>query len=155
MAEFQIWCHVEFLPEKQLKQSVSSLKVSSTRRIHERKQRGRVVRTSDFESEIPGSIPALATRQNVGFVARSDPEFQLLARHFTLPNHSQKHMAVCGLSLHLGNTESRKIIEQKFIFQIGTLSPCGINERFSFLQFSYIILLFVSTNHVAPPSLYK
>ena len=56
-----------------------------------------------------------------------------VARHFNLPNHSQKHMAVCGLSLHLGNTESRKNIEQKFIFQIGTLSPCGINERFSFL----------------------
>ena len=31
-----------------------------------------------------------------------------VARHFNLPNHSQKHMAVCGLSLHLGNTESRK-----------------------------------------------
>ena len=46
---------------------------------------------------------------------------------------SRKHMEVCGLSLHLGNTESRKNIEQKFIFQIGTLSPCGINERFSFL----------------------
>ena len=35
-----------------------------------------------------------------------------VARHFNLPNHSQKHMAVCGLSLHLGNTESRKNIEQ-------------------------------------------
>ena len=56
-----------------------------------------------------------------------------VALHFNLPNHSQKHMAVCGLSLHLGNTEGRKNIEQKFIFQIGTLSPCGINERFSFL----------------------
>ena len=56
-----------------------------------------------------------------------------VARHFNLQNHSQKHMAVCGLSLNLGNTESRKNIEQKFIFQIGTLSPCGINERFSFL----------------------
>ena len=55
------------------------------------------------------------------------------ARHFNLPNHSQKHMAVCGFSLHPGNTESRKNIQQTFIFQIGTLSPCGINERFSFL----------------------
>ena len=34
------------------------------------------------------------------------------------------------LSLDLGNIESRKNIEQKFIFQIGTLRPCGINERF-------------------------
>ena len=55
-----------------------------------------------------------------------------VARHFNLPNHSKKHMAVCGLSLHLGTTESRKNLEQKFIFQIGTLNPHGINERFSF-----------------------
>ena len=33
-----------------------------------------------------------------------------VARHFNLPNHSQKHMTVRGLSLHLGNTESRKNI---------------------------------------------
>ena len=31
-----------------------------------------------------------------------------VARNFNLPNHSQKHMVVCGLSLHLGNTETRK-----------------------------------------------
>ena len=55
-----------------------------------------------------------------------------VARHFNLPNHSEKHMAICGLSLHLGTTESRKNLEQKFIFQIGTLNPHGINERFSF-----------------------
>ena len=55
-----------------------------------------------------------------------------VARHFNLPNHSNQHMAVCGLSLHQGSTESRKTLEQKFIFQIGTLNPNGINERFSF-----------------------
>ena len=55
-----------------------------------------------------------------------------VARHFNLPNHSKQHMAVCGLSLHLGSSESRKTLEQKFIFQIGTLNPHGINERFSF-----------------------
>ena len=48
-------------------------------------------------------------------------------------------MAVCGLTLHQGTTESRKTLEQKFIFQIGTLNPHGINERFSFNKF---ILLF-------------
>ena len=52
--------------------------------------------------------------------------------HFNLPNHSTQHMAVCGVSLHQGSTESRKSLEQKFIFQIGTLNPHGINERFSF-----------------------
>ena len=55
-----------------------------------------------------------------------------VARHFNLPNHSKKHMAICGLSLHLGTTESRKNLEEKFIFQIGTLNPHGINEHFSF-----------------------
>ena len=44
----------------------------------------------------------------------------------------QQHMAVFCLSLHLGISESRKTLEQKFIFQIGTLNPHGINERTSF-----------------------
>ena len=55
-----------------------------------------------------------------------------VARHFNLPNHSKQHLVVCGLSLQQGSTESRKTLEQKFIFQIGTLNPHGINERFSF-----------------------
>ena len=55
-----------------------------------------------------------------------------VARHFNLPNHSKEHMSVCGLSLHQGATDSRKNLEQRFIFQIGTLNPHGINERFSF-----------------------
>ena len=42
------------------------------------------------------------------------------------------HMTICGLSLPQGNTESRKTLEQNLIFQLGTLSPHGINERFSF-----------------------
>ena len=78
-----------------------------------------------------------------------------VARHFNLPNHSQKYMAVCGLSLHLGNTESCKNVKQKFISQIGTVSPSGIKDRYSFLQFSYIILVFVSTYRVTRRSLYK
>ena len=55
-----------------------------------------------------------------------------VARHFNLPNHSNQHMVVCGLSLHQDGTESCKTLEQKFIFQIGTRNPNGINERFSF-----------------------
>ena len=53
-------------------------------------------------------------------------------RHFNLPNHSKQHIAICGRTLHQGTTDSRKNLEQKFIFQIGTLNPYGINERFSF-----------------------
>ena len=55
-----------------------------------------------------------------------------VARHFNLPNHSHHNMTICGLSLHHGNTESRKNLEQKLIFQLGTLSPHEINERLSF-----------------------
>ena len=56
------------------------------------------------------------------------------ARHFNLFNHYYKHVTVCRISLHHGNTESGKTLEQKFIFQIGTLicSPHEVNERFSF-----------------------
>ena len=42
------------------------------------------------------------------------------------------NMPVCSLSLHQGSTERRKTLEQKLIFQIGTLNPHGINESFSF-----------------------
>ena len=72
-------------------------------------------------------------REHLRDVERNDKDASKpVARHFNLPNHSKQHMAICGLSLHLGSSESRKTLEQKFIFQIGTLNPIGINERFSF-----------------------
>ena len=38
-------------------------------------------------------------------------------------------MTICGLYLHHGNTESRKNLEQKLIFQLGTLSPyCNLQS---------------------------
>ena len=72
-------------------------------------------------------------REHLRDVERNDKDtFKPVARYFNLPNHSKQHMAICGLSLHLGSSESRKTIEQKFIFQMGTLNPHGIDERFSF-----------------------
>ena len=41
-------------------------------------------------------------------------------------------MAVCRLSLHLSSSEGRKTLENKYIFQIGTLNPHGIDHRFLF-----------------------
>ena len=58
-----------------------------------------------------------------------------VARQFNLTNHSKQHMAVCGLSLYIGGSVSCITLEQKFIFQIGTLNPYGINGCFSFNQF--------------------
>ena len=58
-------------------------------------------------------------REHLRDVERNDKDASKpVARHFNLPNHSKQHMAICGLSLHLGNSESRKTLEQKFIFQI-------------------------------------
>ena len=72
-------------------------------------------------------------REHLRDVERNDKDASKpVARHFYLPNHSKQHMAICGLSLHLGSSESRKTLEQKFIFQIGTLNLIDINERFSF-----------------------
>ena len=44
-----------------------------------------------------------------------------VVRYFNLPNHFHYNMAICSLSLHQGDAESRKTFENKFIFQLGTL----------------------------------
>ena len=72
-------------------------------------------------------------REHLRDVERNDKDASKpVARHFNLPNHSSRHMTICGLSLHQGDTESRKNLEQEFVFQIGTLNPPGINERLSY-----------------------
>ena len=73
------------------------------------------------------------SREHLRDVEKDDKDAsKTVARHFNLPNHSKEHMSTCGLFLHQGTTDSRKNLEQRFIFQIGTLNPHGINERFSF-----------------------
>ena len=72
-----------------------------------------------------------------------------VARHLNLPNHSKQHMAVCGLSLHIGSSKSSKTLEQKFVFKIGTLNPYGINEQPSFNLFLFS-RHHIPTNSVAP-----
>ena len=39
-----------------------------------------------------------------------------VARHFNLRNHSHHNMTICWLSLHHGNTESRKISNKNSFF---------------------------------------
>ena len=65
-----------------------------------------------------------------------------VARYSNLPNHFEQHMAVCGLSLHQGSTESRKTVEQKFIFQICTL----LILTFSFNEFILLFFTLPGTN---------
>ena len=88
---------------------------------------------SRYLASVNNEKTSFAFREHLRDVEKNDKDASKpVARHFNLPNHSKKHMAICGLSLHLGTTESRKNLEQKFIFQIGTLNPHGINEHFSF-----------------------
>ena len=69
-----------------------------------------------------------------------------VAKQFNLPTYSIQHMAASGLSLHLGSSESRKTLEQKFIF-------------FTSASHSTNLFLFsrhhIPTNNVAPLSTYK
>ena len=74
-----------------------------------------------------------------------------VARHFNLPYYFHHNMTICGLSLHHGNTESHKNLEQKFIFQLGTLYPHRINERLSSTNLFTNSCHHISTNRKAPP----
>ena len=84
------------------------------------------VATTRLERSIAKSFTTLLEMHSRSYDVRNG------ANVFNLPNHSKKDKAVCRLSLHLGSSESCKTLEQKFIFQIGTLNPNGTNERFSF-----------------------
>ena len=124
-----------FFGELEAAVSVLDTKQSSWREIFDRakistgKRDGRKVHAKDSrQNNSPPEYKAKTCHVEKNDKDASKP----VARHFNLPNHSKKHMAICGLSLHLGTTESHKNLEQKFIFQIGTLNPHGINKRFSF-----------------------
>ena len=81
-------------------------------------------------------------REHLRDVEKNDTDASKpVARHFNLPNHSHHNMTICGLSLHHGNTESRKNLEQKFIFSTGhTLSTQN--------QWTLLIPLIYSQIHV-------
>ena len=51
-------------------------------------------------------------REHLRDVERNDKDASKpVARHFNLRNHSKQHMAICGLSVHLGSSESRKTLQ--------------------------------------------
>ena len=74
-------------------------------------------------------------REHLRDVERNDKDLSSkpVARYFNLLNHFTQNTAICGLSMHQGNTESRKNLEHKLIFQLASLNPHGINERVSFI----------------------
>ena len=50
-------------------------------------------------------------------------KFYIVSERIWKFDQSGTAITVCGFSLHLGSSESCKTLEQKFIFQIGTLIP--------------------------------
>ena len=90
-------------------------------------------------------------RENLREVERNDKDTSKpVARHFNLPNHSKQHMAISGLSLDLGRSESRKTLKQKFIFQIGTLYPHGISTNLFLFSRYHILTNSVAFLHLKP-----
>ena len=59
-------------------------------------------------------------------------------------------MAISGLSLDLGRSESRKTLKQKFIFQIGTLYPHGISTNLFLFSRYHILTNSVAFLHLKP-----
>ena len=101
---------------------------------------------------LPPLPTSLKDREHLRDVEKDDQKAsEPVARHLNLPNHSNQHMVVCGLSLHQGSTESRKTLEQKIIFQIGTLIPTVLTNAFhSIYSFSCFSRYQAQTNSVAP-----
>ena len=90
-------------------------------------------------------------RAHLRDVERNDKDaFKPVARHFNLPSHSEQHMAVCGLSLHLASSESRKTLQQNY-FPIPTASTSAIHSTDLYL-FSHHHIPY---NSVAPLSAHK
>ena len=95
-------------------------------------------------------------REHLRDLERNDKDAsQQVAEHFNVPNHSKQHMAVCGLFLHLGNSESCKTLEQKFIFQIGTLNLMVSTSAFHSTNSFFFSRQRILTNSVALFSAYK
>ena len=79
-------------------------------------------------------------------IERRQNASKAVARLFNLPNHSEQHMAVCGLLLHEVSMEIRKTLEQKSALLILTLSTNAFYSNNLFFCFH------VATHQpIAPP----
>ena len=56
-----------------------------------------------------------------------------VAIHFTLPNHSIDHMGISALLYAPTEKLPRKTLEKTLIYELGTITPSGLNKQFSFL----------------------
>ena len=85
-------------------------------------------------------------REHLRDVKRNDKDASKpVARRFNLPNYSTQNVAIWGLSMYQGNTESRKNLEQKFIFQL----LIGMASTNASRSFNYSFNLFTSI-HTLP-----
>ena len=69
---------------------------------------------------------------------KQNPRYQLggfpVAEHFNLPEHNHVHdMRVSVVRQVKGETTRQQRVEQRLIFQLGTLAPGDLNIDFKFL----------------------
>ena len=74
--------------------------------------------------QFPLPLISFKCDKNLGVEQNNTDASKPVTRHFNLPNHSHHNMTICRLSFT--PREHRK--PQKFIFQVGTLSPHGVHE---------------------------
>ena len=67
------------------------------------------------------------------------PEYQdvddiNVAIHFNLPNHSIVGMGISALLYAPTEKLPRKTLKKKIIFELGTITPSGLNKQFSYFR---------------------
>ena len=81
-------------------------------------------------------------RKHLRDVERNDKDTsKAVTRHFNLPNHCSQHMTISGLSLHQGNTESRKKSSTKLhVSNWHTIATVSMNASHSINLFLFFTL---------------
>ena len=114
--------------------------------------------------ETCGPLPRAPTRRRK---KNNTDASKPVAQHFNLPNLSHHNMTISGLSLHHGNTEIRKNLEQKLIFQLCSVhsvhtelmnashSPNSFTNSFDHISTNGKAPLHSSINQNTPQFLYS
>ena len=95
-------------------------------------------------------------REYLSDVERNDKDAsKSVASHFNLPNHWTKHIAVCGLSLRLGSSESPKHDNKNLSSKSALLIPTVSTSAFHSTNLFLFSRHHIPTDSVASFSAYK
>ena len=95
-------------------------------------------------------------REHLRDVERNDKDAsEPVSIQFNLPNHSKQHVGICGLSLHLSSSESRKTPDKKLSSKSAPLIPTVSTRAFHSISLFLFSRHRIPTSSVAPFSAYK